>query len=141
MKKILIASHGRIASGIASAIEILGVNVGEITAVDCYVDDFDYTPKIQGFIDSVTPEDNAIIFTDLVGGSVCNKVMTLRPEARGIQHVAGVNLITVIECLLTEERLTPEKVDEIVSGGSQQMRRMFVEETESEGEDEEDFFA
>ena len=141
MKKVLIASHGRVASGIASAIEILGVNTGELFAVDCYVDDSDFTPQIQEFIDSVTRDDNAIIFTDLIGGSVCNKVMTLRPEEKGIQHVAGINLITVIECLLTEERLTPEKVDEIVFGGSQQMRRVSVEDAGPESEGEDDFFA
>lgn len=141
MKKVLIASHGRIASGFKSAIEILKVNVGEVTAVDCYLDDSDYTPKLQAFIDSVGPDDDAIIFTDLVGGSVCNKVMTLRPEEKGVQHVAGANLITIIECLLTGEKLTAEKVDEIVAGGASQMKRVSVERVEpSKGSTDEDFF-
>lgn len=140
MKKVLIASHGRIASGFKSAIEILKVNVGEVTAVDCYVDDSDYTPKIQAFIDSVGPDDDAVIFTDLIGGSVCNKVMTLRPEEKGIQHVAGANLITIIECLLTGERLTPEKVDEIVAGGATQMKRVAVEPVAVEDAGDDDFF-
>lgn len=140
MKKVLIASHGRIASGFKSAIEILKVNVGEATAVDCYIDDSDYTPKLQAFIDSVGPDDDAIIFTDLIGGSVCNKVMTLKPEKKGIQHVAGANLITIIECLLTGEKLTAEKVDEIVAGGSSQMQRVSVGQAATDDGDGDDFF-
>ena len=140
MKRVLIASHGRIASGFKSAIEILKVNVGEVTAVDCYVDDSDYTPKLQAFIDSVGPDDDAIIFTDLIGGSVCNKVMTLKPETKGIQHVAGANLITILECLLTGEKLTAEKVDEIVAGGSSQMRRVSVEQVADDGAAADDDF-
>ena len=65
------------ASGIKSAIRILVGNDDAVTAVDCYVDDTDFTPLLQGFIDDVGPDDEGIIFTDLLGGSVCNKVMTL----------------------------------------------------------------
>ena len=68
------------ASGIKSAIKILVGNDEAVTAVDCYVDDTDFTPLLQGFIDGVGPDDEGIIFTDLLDGSVCNKIMTLMGE-------------------------------------------------------------
>ena len=71
------AEQFHVASGIKSAIRILVGNDDAVTAVDCYVDDTDFTPLLQGFIDDVGPDDEGIIFTDLLGGSVCNKVMTL----------------------------------------------------------------
>lgn len=74
-----------------------------VEAVDCYVDDSDFTPRIQAFIDSVGPEDEAIIFTDIYGGSVFQKVVLMEPEKRGIVHVTGMNLGLVIEALLGAE--------------------------------------
>lgn len=55
MKKVLVASHGHLASGIRSSIEILTGMADMVEAVDCYVDDSDFAPRIQAFIDSVGP--------------------------------------------------------------------------------------
>ena len=87
MKKILVASHGHLASGIRSSIEILTGMSNLVEAVDCYVDDTDFTPRIEAFIDSVGPDDDAVIFTDIYGGSVFQKVVLMEPEKHGIVHV------------------------------------------------------
>ena len=58
MKKVLVASHGHLASGIRSSIEILTGMADMVEAVDCYVDDSDFTPRIQAFIDSVGPSSS-----------------------------------------------------------------------------------
>ncbi len=124
MKKILVASHGYLADGIKSSVGILTGNQDLITAVNAYVDESDYTPRIQEFIDSVAPEDDAVIFTDIYGGSVFQKVALLEPEKKGIVHVTGVNLAAVIEALIRTDPLTPEVMDEIVSGASALMQRV-----------------
>ena len=142
MRKFLIASHGTVASGIKSAVKILTHDDSAITAVDCYLDESDFTPRIQEFIDSVGPDDEAVIFTDLMGGSVCNKVMQLEPEKHGILHVTGVNLITVMGCLLSDEPLDAGSVDEIVKTGASLIQRVSADEGEEKGdESDEDFFA
>lgn len=124
MKKILVASHGYLADGIKSSVGILTGNQDLITAVNAYVDESDYTPRIQEFIDSVAPEDDAVIFTDIYGGSVFQKVALLEPEKKGIVHVTGVNLAAVIEALIRTDPLTTEVMDEIVSGASALMQRV-----------------
>lgn len=143
MRKFLIASHGRVASGIKSAVKILTRDDSMVTAVDCYMDESDFTPQIQAFIDSVEPEDEAVIFTDLLGGSVCNKVMTLRPEDHGIIHVTGVNLICVLGCILSDAPLTPETVDSIIADASTLIQRIVppAEDAPATDETEGDFFA
>ena len=78
-----------------------------ITAVNAYVDESDYTATIQEFIDSVKPDDDAVIFTDIYGGSVFQKVMLLEPEKKGIVHVTGFNLAAVIETLIRTDPITP----------------------------------
>lgn len=114
MKKVLVASHGHLASGIRSSIEILTGMADMVEAVDCYVDDSDFTPRIQAFIDSVGPEDEAIIFTDIYGGSVFQKVVLMEPEKRGIVHVTGMNLGLVIEALLGAESVTADSIKQSV---------------------------
>lgn len=114
MKKVLVASHGHLASGIRSSIEILTGMADMVEAVDCYVDDSDFTPRIQAFIDSVGPEDEAIIFTDIYGGSVFQKVVLMEPEKRGIVHVTGMNLGLVIEALLGAEPVTADSIKQSV---------------------------
>lgn len=114
MKKVLVASHGHLASGIRSSIEILTGMADMVEAVDCYVDDSDFTPRIQAFIDSVGPEDEAIIFTDIYGGSVFQKVVLMEPEKRGIVHVTGMNLGLVIEALLGAEPVTADSIKQRV---------------------------
>lgn len=124
MKKILVASHGRLADGIKSSVEILTGRQDLITTVSAYVDERDYTADIQAFIDSVGPDDDAVILTDIYGGSVFQKVMLLEPEKKGIVHVTGFNLAAVVETLVRSEPLTPELMDEIVGSASAVMRRM-----------------
>ena len=127
MRKILIASHGRVASGVKSAVGILLGDSSMVEAVDCYLDEEDFSPRIEKFIQSVKPEDEAVIFTDLVGGSVCNKVMTLRPEEHGVIHVS-------------DDPLTEAVVDEILSTASVQMKRVVVE-PDIPTADDDDFFS
>jgi PTS system mannose-specific IIA component len=143
MRRFLIASHGHLASGLKSSIKILTRDDSMVKAVDCYIDESDFTPKIQDFIDSVQPDDEAIIFTDLMGGSVCNKVMTLKPELKGIMHVTGVNLITILGCILADEKLTPDSVDQIVLDGSSMIKRIepSLDEAGLEETSSDDFFA
>lgn len=142
MRKFLIASHGRVASGVKSLVKILVRDDSAITAVDCYLDESDPTVAIKGWIDAVESEDEAVIFTDLLGGSVCNNVTMMKPEERGIIHVTGINVACVLECLLTAEPLTAATVDEIIAAASKQIVRVAVnEETAVDDGQDDDFFA
>ncbi|MDY2777368.1 MAG: hypothetical protein SOU51_03215 [Collinsella sp.] len=144
MKKVLVASHGHLASGVKSVAKILLHDDSAVTAIDCYVDESDPREKIQGFIDSIGPDDDAIIFTDLMGGSVCNTVTAMRPETKGIVHVTGFNLAVILECLVSSEAFTPEFVDEVIAAGSGLMRRVEMDEgvlPQDSEEEADDFFA
>lgn len=138
MKKILVASHGRLASGIKSSVQILTGMADQIEAVDCYVDDSDYTPRIQAFIDSVGPDDEGVIFTDIYGGSVFQKVVLLEPEKRGILHVTGMNLGLVIETLITGDPLSKESLSQSLELARQTMQ--IVEPPSAPAEEEPDDF-
>lgn len=133
MRKILVATHGYLADGIKSSIKILTGKEDCITCINAYVDQRDYTPDIQAFMDAVGKEDEAVIFTDLQGGSVNQKVVTMRPEERGIYLVTGFNLTTVLGVVLSDGSLTPEIVDEIVESSAKQMLRLPVKQNPPQG--------
>ncbi|HWS42698.1 MAG TPA: PTS fructose transporter subunit IIA [Pseudoflavonifractor sp.] len=133
MRKILVATHGYLADGIKSSIKILTGKEDCITCINAYVDQRDYTPDIQAFMDAVGKEDEAVIFTDLQGGSVNQKVVTMRPEERGIYLVTGFNLTTVLGVVLSDGSLTPEIVDEIVESSAKQMLRLPVKQKPPQG--------
>lgn len=140
MKKIPIASHGHLASGIQSSIGILTGNPDVVQAIDAYVDDSDYTEDIKAFLNSVKPGDEAVIFTDIYGGSVFQKVVLLQPEQYGVFHVTGVNLPAVVQVLLSAEPITEQSLDSLVGEAQQYLQRVAPPEMSDSEEADGDFF-
>lgn len=124
MKKVLIATHGYLANGFKSSVELLTGKQDNLQVINAYVDESDYTQRLEDFIASVGPEDEAVVFTDIFGGSVFQKVMMSNPEAQGVYHITGINLALVIEVLLTGDRLTRESLAQMVSGARGAMQLM-----------------
>lgn len=100
--KYLIATHGKLASGFQSSLNILTGKGDEVSVIDAYLDDSDYTPKIDQFIDSVNDDEQGVIFTDLYGGSVNQKVVTkLVPKGKSnIFLISNSNLAIILSVLL-----------------------------------------
>ena len=70
MRKLLIATHGYLADGVKSSINILCGEKSEVTYLNAYVEDGDIKENIKDFFNEYKPEDEVILFTDLYGGSV-----------------------------------------------------------------------
>ena len=140
MKKLLIATHGRLADGYRSSLSILTGMQDSVEYIDAYVDESDYTPKLQAFIDSVGPDDTGVIFTDIYGGSVFQKVALMLEGRQNIFHVTGINLGLVIELLLTDEAITPTYLEEVISAAREGMRLVALEDAGPQPEGEDEFF-
>ena len=135
MTDILIASHGHMASGMKSSIEILTGMGAQIVAVDAYVDESDYLPKIRQFIKNATGP--AVIFTDLLGGSVNQKVI-LECDHQNIFIVSQMNLAIVMAVLLDTEKLTTQRLQELIKQSQVQLVTTKLDNSQT---DDEDFFA
>ena len=140
MKKLLIATHGKLADGYRSSLSILTGMQDSVEYIDAYVDESDYTPKLQAFIDSVGPDDTGVIFTDIYGGSVFQKVALMLEGRQNIFHVTGINLGLVIELLLTDEAITPTDLEEVISAAREGMRLVALEDAGPQPEGEDEFF-
>lgn len=135
MTDILIASHGHMASGMKSSIEILTGMGAQIVAVDAYVDESDYLPEIRQFVKNATGP--AVIFTDLLGGSVNQKVI-LECDHQNIFIVSQMNLAIVMAVLLDTEELTTQRLQELIKQSQVQLVTTKLDNSQT---DDEDFFA
>lgn len=120
MNKILIASHGHLASGVQSSLEILTGMGNKVTVIDAYVDDHDYVPDIRKFIDELDGQ-TGIIFTDLFGGSVNQKVMLEVADHENVFVITGTNLPIVLSVVLEGEEITKAKLEELIAASQVQL--------------------
>ncbi|MGX7198004.1 PTS sugar transporter subunit IIA [Enterococcus olivae] len=133
MRKILIATHGHFAEGIKSSLTILLGERNEVTTVSAYVDETDVTKEYEAFFTSVMPEDEAIVFTDLYGGSVNQQLFTLSEQYNAIQ-ITGFNLPILLEIILSPDKVTKDKAKDLIEACREELK---VVEPEHQ---EEDFF-
>lgn len=140
MKKILIATHGYLADGFKSSISLLTGGEGAIETICAYVDESDYTERIQAFVDSIGPDDDGVIFTDIYGGSVCQKVALIAPGHPNVFHISGCNLGLIIEVLFAPGRITKDSLQATIETARVTMQLVDTEETESASEGADDDF-
>jgi len=102
MRKFLIASHGTFATGIKSSLEIIAGTCNQVFTIDAYVrEEITIEEEMDAVLSQLTEEDELIIFTDLVGGSVTNRIL-IKSQQSNIHLVAGLNLPLLIEVVLSE---------------------------------------
>ncbi|MFM1654968.1 PTS sugar transporter subunit IIA [Brevibacillus sp. B_LB10_24] len=122
MKKVLIATHGRFAEGIAAAAEIILGKQENVFFLNAYVDETPFHQQIEEFLQQQVSEDDTLfILTDLFGGSVNQKALRYLSGDR-VKIITGISLPLVLEIImLTEADSTPDKIKEIVSSAKEQI--------------------
>ena len=135
MLKIFLSSHGHFASGMKSSLNILMGASDNVTVFDAYVDQASVQEKLDAFYAEVSPEDQVLLMSDLIGCSV-NQVMMTYLQKPNTTLIGGVNLACVLE-LSTKTEVTAEEIEQIV----EQSRSMLsVVQLPDLTEEQEDFF-
>lgn len=137
MTDILIASHGHFASGLKSSIEILMGMSKNIKVIDAYVDKSDYIKQIDDFI--TKSKRPAVIFTDLKGGSVNQKVVLRVAKEKDIFVVTQTNLAVVLAVLLDTEKLTKKHLQDLIKQSQVELFQI-DDDNNSLANQEEEFF-
>lgn len=124
-RKFLIGSHGRLASGLQSSIYILAGMGQSLEIIDAYVDDSDYTSQIDDFIAGVAADEQGLIFTDLLGGSVNQKMVTavMASGKDNIFLITNSNLATLLSVMFLnpDEALTKDKIVTVINESQVQL--------------------
>lgn len=107
-RKFLIVSHGGLARGMRSTVELIAGAVGELVVLGAYEEE---NRPIDEELAGLFSEEGVewVVFSDLLGGSVTNQV--LRAGNGGAVHVvAGFNLPLVIEVVLSDPETPIEEI-------------------------------
>src|SRR5690349_15929553 len=101
MRKFLIAGHGRFASGLKSALDIITGETDRIWAIDAYTDENkSIDDDIRRIVAELKKDDDLIVFTDLMGGSITNQVVR-NIDLDRIHVLAGTNFPLLIDLVLS----------------------------------------
>jgi fructoselysine and glucoselysine-specific PTS system IIA component len=103
-RKFLIVSHGAFAGGILSALELITGAAGEV--LQAYMDENkSVEEELAAMLSGAGADEEWVVFTDLLGGSITNQVLRVAAGLSGggsVHVVAGVNLPLVVEVVLSD---------------------------------------
>lgn len=129
MRDIYVASHGRYAEGIISALNLLVGEDHNITPVCAYCGEIGSTAELaerfEGMAQTAASAGNeVVIFTDMQGGSVNNTAVQLMVRHAHVHVVSGANLIMLMEFSLSEQANTSLRIKEAIQAASHAMQNM-----------------
>ncbi|KWZ78842.1 PTS sugar transporter subunit IIA [Heyndrickxia coagulans] len=144
MNKILVATHGYFANGIKSSIKLLTGVEENIYFLNAYVNDESIDKQIEHFFQSASEENEIIIFTDLYGESVTQKIIAYASSIKRKVHlISGFNLPVILEVVLSTKKLTDQLLEEMVADSQKQMKLIELSnlsKQETEKDNNEDLF-
>ncbi|RFZ78829.1 PTS sugar transporter subunit IIA [Lacrimispora amygdalina] len=134
--KLFVSSHGHLASGLISSMEILYGRCDNITVFDAYVDERSVKEQLEQFFETVNEGEQVLLISDLYGSSV-NQAMSLFLDRPDTTLIAGANLALMIG-LAGRDRISREELDELIA---QSRKMLCIVDLEKEMiPEEEDFF-
>ncbi len=120
-RKFLIVSHGGLARGIKSSLELIAGPADGVHVLEAYVEE---NKPIEEELARLFAEEGVewVVFSDLLGGSVTNQVVRAG-NGKPVHIVAGFNLPLVIEVVLSDAALP---VEEILGEATRRAREQLV---------------
>ena len=136
MRHILIATHGLLASGAKSTMNFLIGNVDNVDYITAYVDgEKPINEQIEEYFAKIPQEDEVVIFTDIKGGSV-NQKMIPYCVRKNTFLVSGFNLAILIEVTMTPEKLTNDFLKAKIEEARNQLCLVELENKTEENDDD-----
>ncbi|HTI10946.1 MAG TPA: hypothetical protein VL832_20390 [Puia sp.] len=138
-RKFLIATHGALANGIRSSLDIIAGHMENVHLIQAYLDENkSIEEELQGLLGEQRDEEEWVVFSDLLGGSITNQI--LRVALRENVHVvAGFNLPVVLDILLADTETPVETViEQAISNAREQLVYVnkLINQKKGEGSDD-----
>jgi len=137
---MILSGHGKFASGVASAMTLIGGKPTSFFAID--FEEGNTTDQLEASmkeaIDALNDCDGIIFCTDLAGGSPFKSACVVTQNMENIEVLAGVNLPLCIELNLMRQFESDVRVlaDNMVNTGKEQLLRFEYQENQPSHEDE-----
>ena len=135
--KVLIATHGMMASGVVNTLSLF-TDCNDIRYLNAYVDESDYTQQIVDFINQIDETETAIIFTDIIGGSVNQEVVAMN-HRKNVKIITGFNLALILEIIMSDAT-QDEQIEVIIEQAREQMKLIKLDLLQDSNDNEALFF-
>ncbi|HIW59385.1 MAG TPA: PTS fructose transporter subunit IIA [Candidatus Anaerobutyricum avicola] len=139
MKYVFLVSHGELAHGMHTALEmfsgenredILSVGLKNGMGADAFAN------QVRETLSVVKPEDEILLFADLVGGSPLTNAANVVAEMGLLEKTVmcgGMNLPLVLNAVIMKDTMEAEELlDSIMPEAKDAVRRFFVEAEDAE---------
>lgn len=121
MKQILIATHGKMASGIHYTAELIVGKMAEITTIDAYVTPEDNVEKKFEEYFAQHENDRIFVFTDLMGGSVNQKLLGYS-QKENVTLITGTNLPVLMQVMMADDDVTEDEIREFIDDAREELQ-------------------
>lgn len=121
MKQILIATHGKMASGIRYTAELIVGKMDEITTIDAYVTPEDNVEKKFEEYFAQHENDRIFVFTDLMGGSVNQKLLGYC-QKENVTLITGTNLPVLMQVMMADDDVTEDEIQEFIDDAREELQ-------------------
>lgn len=118
--KIILVSHGKLAKGMKDTVEMIAGQQENLEAYEAYENGTSDDSFINDLKNSLTlsKNDDVIIVTDVLGGSVNNEATQLLKDYPNLTILTGMNLPLIITLVTTvNSGISDEKVSEAIDEG------------------------
>lgn len=132
MKQILIATHGKMASGIRYTAELIVGKIAEITTIDAYVTPEDNVEEQFKEYFKAHGQDRIFIFTDLMGGSVNQKLIGYAAQ-KNVTLITGTNLPVLMQVMLADENADDEEIRQYIEDARGELQLIDIKSKEESG--------
>ena len=99
MRRYIIASHHLLAHGLKDTLNFL-TSMDGIIDISAYMDDTDLPTQIKELFDSFDPEDEVVMMTDMLGGSVNQQFCPYVNDHRHL--ICGINPVSYTHLAYTQ---------------------------------------
>lgn len=132
MREMYIATHGRYAEGITSALNLLVGDDHGVTPICAYCGEIGSTAELAVRFEAIAQQaasqgKELVLFTDIPGGSVNNTAVQMLMKHPHAHVISGANLIMLMEFFLSEHTDTSTRIQEATAAASDAMQYMNVQ--------------
>ncbi len=122
MRKIIIASHHNLAKGLKDTINYIVPNTFDMIAISAYVNNDPIETEVKKALDDIGVGDEAIVFTDLLGGSV-NQAFVPHLLQDNIHVITGMNVPLILTLLLSlnDQKVSKEQIQHAITDSQKQI--------------------
>ncbi|MET1247394.1 PTS N-acetylglucosamine transporter subunit IIBC [Sporolactobacillus sp. STCC-11] len=122
MRKFIIASHHKMAEGVKDTLNYITGGQGNIYALSAYLKNIPIQEEIEELVKEIKEEDEVVIFTDLLGGSV-NQAFSRYINRPHVHVITGMNLPVIMSLVLNPEPgyLTADQIHTALNEAKEQL--------------------